>query len=77
MLLFVFIIILSGLPGCSKTVDQDEVPVDFDFRLIYGTYGKEKIDTFNDTVVKDLVKDGTIEANITLTEQEMNKSISK
>ncbi|WP_019414531.1 hypothetical protein [Paenisporosarcina sp. TG20] len=73
LLIFVFIIILSGLPGCSKTVDLEEMPVDFDFRLSYGTYGKQKIDTFNDTVVKDLVEDGTVEANITLTEQEMEQ----
>lgn len=72
-LLLAFIIILSGLPGCSKAVDQDEMPSDFDFKLVYGTYGKEKIDTFNDTVVKDLVEDGKIEANITLTEQEMEQ----
>jgi len=66
--------ILSGVPGCSEAaVDQDEMPADFDFKLVYGTYGKEKIDTFNDTVVKDLVEDGTVEENITLTEQEMEQ----
>jgi hypothetical protein len=73
-LLFVVIIILSGLTGCSKDSVKDihdEMPKDFNFSLIYGSYGKQKIDTFNDTVVKDLVDDGTIEANIAFTEQEM------
>jgi hypothetical protein len=71
---FVVIIILSGLTGCPKDSVKDineEMPEDFNFSLIYGSYGKQKIDTFNDTVVKDLVDDGTIEANISFTEQEM------
>ncbi len=53
--------------GCSKDAPEDvvsEMPEDFNFRLTYGTYGKQKIDTFSNTVVKDLVEDGAIEANI-------------
>lgn len=69
---FVIILILSGLTGCSKDFVKeinDEMPEDFNFSLIYGSYGKQKIDTFKDTVVKDLVEEGTIEANISFTEQ--------
>ena len=47
-----------------------EMPEDFNFSLTYGTYGKKQIDTFRDVVVKDLVADGTIEANIALTNEE-------
>lgn len=68
---FVVIIILSGCSKDSVKDINDEMPEDFNFSIIYGTYGKQKIDTFNDTVVKDLVEDGTIEANIAFTEQEM------
>ncbi|MED4018759.1 hypothetical protein [Sutcliffiella cohnii] len=50
--------------------NNEVMPEDFHFSLTYGTYGKQKIDTFHDIVVKDLVKDGTIEANISLTMDE-------
>ncbi len=50
--------------------NNEVMPEDFHFSLTYGTYGKQKIDTFQDIVVKDLVEDGTIEANISLTSDE-------
>ena len=31
------------------------MPDDFNFSLTYGTYAKQKIDTFNNVVIKDLV----------------------
>ncbi|MFZ3591137.1 hypothetical protein ACOI1C_18280 [Bacillus sp. DJP31] len=52
------------------------MPKDFNFSLTYGAYGKKKIDTFNDIIIKDLVEEGTIEASIVLTEEEM-RSIYK
>jgi hypothetical protein len=51
----------------------EEMPKDFNFSLTYGSYGKKKIDTFYDLVIKDLVEDGTIEANISLTDEEMRQ----
>ena len=56
------------LPDVSPPV----MPADFEFSLTYGTYGKQKVDTFNDTIIKDLVIDGTIEAKISLTVEEKN-----
>ena len=56
--------------GNPQATMNKEMPEDFNFSLIYGTYGKKQIDTFNDVVVKDLVADGTIEANIALTKEE-------
>lgn len=50
-----------------------EVPEDFNFSLSYGTYGKQRVDTFEDIVVKDLVEDGTIEADISLSQNEMEQ----
>lgn len=50
--------------------NNEVMPEEFHFSLTYGTYGKQKIDTFQDIVVKDLVEDGTIEANISLTSDE-------
>jgi hypothetical protein len=68
--------LLSVIAGCSKEVTvkpHQDMPEDFDFSLSYGSYGKQKIDTFRDVVVKDLVEDGVIEANISLTEEEMKQ----
>ncbi|MBU9713835.1 hypothetical protein [Evansella tamaricis] len=58
--------------GCNHTQDNtnQKMPNDFNFSLTYGTYGKQKVDTFTNVVVKDLVEDGTIEANISLTQKE-------
>ena len=76
LFLYLISILLISLIGCSNQPDKleiKEMPADFNFSLIYGTYGKQKIDTFNDTIVKDLVEDGTIEVNLALTEEEMKQ----
>lgn len=73
--------VLIFTSGCENTDDMassenvypQEMPNDFNFRVTYGTYGKNQVDTFNDTIVKDLVTDGTIEATIPLTESDMNE----
>lgn len=68
------------MTACSNKAlieDNQEMPSDFNFSLIYGTYGKQQIDTFNDLVIKDLVLDGTVEAEITFTELEMKKIYNK
>lgn len=51
----------------------EEMPADFDFLVRYG-YGevtKNEINTYQDSVVKDLIMNGTATADITLTEDEM------
>ena len=72
-----FFIIVAGGFGCSSEnlneTSHKEMPEDFNFALSYGVMGKQKIDTFEDLVVKDLVEDGLIEANISFTDQEMNE----
>lgn len=79
--IYVILIISSVITaGCSKDSSdkmEQDLPSDFNFRLIYGTYGKQEIDTFHDKVTKDLVADDTIEANIALTEQEMKQIYDK
>lgn len=69
-LLFVF-----SLVGCTN--NENAIPQNFNFRLQYGTYGKQKIDTFEGTVVKDLVIDGTVAADIAFTEAEMEEIYKK
>ncbi|WP_396126141.1 hypothetical protein [Anaerobacillus sp. CMMVII] len=67
-------LVLIGMVGCLQKPSDEvhtKVPTDFNFSLEYGTYGKQKIDTFNQIIVKDLVIDGTVEANIAFTVEEM------
>lgn len=50
-----------------------EMPGTFDFmvRFGYGTVNKNEINTFQDTVTKDLIMNGTATAQITLSKEEM------
>jgi hypothetical protein len=81
--MFFILIFLLMLVACNDGESAEpnpmpkEMPIDFEFSLKYGTYGKKKIDTFNDTVVKDLVEDGTIKANIQLSKSEMERIYKK
>jgi hypothetical protein len=74
--MFIFTLIIFVIAGCSNEISvkpSEDMPDDFNFSLTYGSYGKQKIDTFKDVVVKDLVEDGTIEANIALSDEEMKQ----
>jgi hypothetical protein len=74
--MFICTVIISVMAGCSTEVSDkpnEDIPDDFNFSLTYGSYGKQKIDTYKNVVVKDLVEDGTIEASIALTEEEMKQ----
>ena len=68
------VLVIMLLGGCSNEFDNThkEMPADFDFSLKYGVYGKEEVNTFQDFIVKDLVEDGTVQASLTLSEQDMN-----
>lgn len=71
--LFIFTGMALTITGCSSDTSgkmKQDMPEDFNFTL---TYGKQKIDTFNHVVVKDLVKDGTVEAEVAFTENEMEQ----
>ncbi|AIQ42207.1 hypothetical protein MKX70_18740 [Paenibacillus sp. FSL R7-0312] len=60
-------------PAPEQQEMPEEMPVDFDFLVRYG-YGevtKNEINTYSDTVAKDLIVNGTATANITLTGDEM------
>lgn len=70
------LLVVLVLAACTSVVHPsmvypEEMPDDFDFSVEYGVEGKRKVDTFTDTVVKDLVMDGVVEANIALTDEEM------
>jgi len=48
--------------------ERYDVVDEFDFELSFGTYGKKNINTFNDTITKDLVLAGTITTDYVLPE---------
>lgn len=51
----------------------EDMPVDFGFSILFGVGKKNEINTFNNTVTKDLIKNGTVTANVALTDEEMNE----
>lgn len=69
-----FVLICINLVGCASSDSKESIPPmpeDFNFKLNYGFQGLQEIDTFSDTVKKDLVLDGTIETSISLEQDEM------
>ncbi|WP_176371406.1 hypothetical protein [Litchfieldia alkalitelluris] len=78
MITFFSLSIALLIVGCSSLVSNDVgMPEDFNFSLSYGVDGKRKIDTFDGTIVKDLVSAGRIEADISFTEEEMEEIYTK
>lgn len=68
------------LAGCNGTIEESSTtkmpevkPDQFNFSVSfgYGDVNKNEINTFNNTVTKDLVTKGTATANLTLTNEEM------
>jgi hypothetical protein len=71
-------IVLLVISGCSgKNNMPDDMPNDFDFLVQFGVGSKNEINTFDNTVTKDLVIDGTITKKIPLTKEEIKKVYEK
>ncbi|AQQ53088.1 hypothetical protein [Planococcus lenghuensis] len=58
-------------PAETITAMPAEMPEDFDFSIRYGITSKNEVDTFDDTVTKDLITNGTASADIKLSDEEM------
>ncbi|GAA0342200.1 hypothetical protein GCM10008931_36980 [Oceanobacillus oncorhynchi subsp. oncorhynchi] len=83
--LFLFMMLTLSLYACSQpetnepepeTTPVDSVanmPDDFDFSIQFGVGKNNEINTFEGTVTKDLIENGTATAEISLTEEEMNQ----
>lgn len=85
VLLIVIAIVLIGCTGGSPKNETssptktnptartmpDDMPDDFGFSVSFGYGKKDEINTFNGTVTKDLIDDGTITVDIALTDAEM------
>ncbi|MBM7569518.1 hypothetical protein [Paenibacillus sacheonensis] len=68
--LFVFVGLL--LVGCSEDGFEmpEEVPNDFAFSISFGVGSKNKINTYDGIVIKDLIIDGTATAELYFTKDE-------
>jgi hypothetical protein len=76
------------ITGCSDNTDlgtniekennmPDEIPKDFNFTVQFGHRFKNEINTFKDSVTKDLISDGTATTSIFLTNEEISAIYKK
>lgn len=64
MILFVLFSIFFIFNSCNNVDEiipkvEADIPDDFNFKINFGTYGKNCIDTYEDKFTKDLVAAGT------------------
>lgn len=80
------VVLVIGIVGCSDTNEEpntttasmpEKMPDDFGFAVQFGVDKKNEINTFEETVTKDLIQNGTITTSITLTEKEMQQIYEK
>lgn len=63
--------------GSTVQTIPEDMPEDFGFSIRFGVGKNNEINTFEDTVTKDLIEEGTATVNVTLTEEEMNEIYEK
>ncbi|GAA0343737.1 hypothetical protein GCM10008967_37730 [Bacillus carboniphilus] len=76
LFLLVAILIIT-ITGCTKNNMPNEMPDDFAFLVKFGVGSKNEINTFDQTVTKDLIMDGTVTENIPLTKEELQDIYEK
>lgn len=80
ILMFILAAFLSGCAAESKGEEElreTVIPGDFDFKVTFGVQKKNEINTYEDTVTKDLIAAGTATINLTLTLDEMTDIYEK
>ncbi|MFD2045446.1 hypothetical protein ACFSTA_17315 [Ornithinibacillus salinisoli] len=85
--LFLMMAMVISVTGCKSetiTIEDDdiqvmpnEMPKDFNFSLQFGFYKRNEINTFEGTVTKDLIEDGTTTIKLSLTTEEMKDIYTK
>lgn len=76
--LFSVVALMFILSAChvfnfSSASMPENMPDDFDFSITFGYDKKNEINTYDGTVTKDLIMDGTATADITFTIEEKQK----
>lgn len=74
---FGMIAIIAVLMGCSQNVETmnempDTMPEDFAFKLEYGVGKNNVVNTFEGTVTKDLIGDGTASTELAFNQEELS-----
>lgn len=84
ILLFIFTAFLSGCAAESKdeeaansTVMSANMPGDFDFKVVFGIQKNNEINTYEETVTKDLIAAGTATIDFTFSSEEMTDIYEK
>lgn len=70
----VFVVALILLVGCQKKTENvlpEEMPADFNFKVQFGINKRNSINTYDNTVTKDLIVGGTASTALQLTEDDM------
>jgi hypothetical protein len=64
----------SVLTGCAHMQQlPPDMPDDFGFTLYYGPYGKNILNTFEQTYTKDLIGEGQVTVKLAMTKAELRK----
>ena len=61
--------ISKNVPTLTTKNMPKDMPNDFDFSIQFGVQKKNEINTFEGTVTKDLIADGTVTTEVILTEK--------
>lgn len=78
--LFIIVLWIGGCEDGKELVTSkmpDEIPSDFNFKLNFGVLGKNEVNTFEGTITKDLIENGTAIAKITFTDSELDAIYQK
>jgi hypothetical protein len=73
---FIFALLITGCSDKENNMPEG-MPKDFNFIVQFGPQLKNEINTFKDTVTKDLISDGTVTASVSFTDKEMNTIYQK
>lgn len=75
------LVLLALLIGCGIKGPENNMPEtmpdDFAFKVQYGYYRNDEVNTFNGTVTKDLIEDGKATTEIIFTQEELKDIYSK
>ncbi|REB05176.1 hypothetical protein DVB69_15540 [Sporosarcina sp. BI001-red] len=63
--------------GSPIQIMSEDMPNDFGFSISFGIGKNNEVNTFTDTVTKDLIEDGTITTDVALTDEEMSEIYEK
>ncbi|MER2263009.1 MAG: hypothetical protein ABS934_13435 [Psychrobacillus sp.] len=69
--------ISKNVPNSPTKNMPKDMPNDFDFSIQFGVHKKNEINTFEGTVTKDLIVDGTATTEVMFTEEEMKDIYKK